>query len=79
MALATLIGLTFVPGLELRASIPVGFFTPGIRETLSLPAIIGVCLVAVALLCVLIDQGAVAEGSWIRRLFLKMNPGHTAL
>lgn len=174
MALATLIGLTFIPGLELRASIPVGFFTPGIRDALPLPAIIGICLVtniavglltfwlmgpvertlrrwgwfdrriwpviskaqhklhpyvekygewgvaifigvplpgtgaytgafgsyllgldrrkfwianalgvliacvAVALLCVLIDQGAVAEGSWIRRLFLKMNPGHTA-
>ncbi len=28
--LATLILLTFVPGLELRASIPVGFFTPAI-------------------------------------------------
>lgn len=43
MALATLVFFTFVPGLELRASIPVGFFTPGIRDALSLPSIILVC------------------------------------
>ena len=45
IALLTLIGLTFFPGLELRASIPVGFFTKSIRTELSLPAIVAICFV----------------------------------
>ena len=44
MILATLIVLTFVPGLELRASIPVGYFTPAMRAALPLPAIALICL-----------------------------------
>lgn len=44
MLIATLILLTFIPGLELRASIPVGFFTPAIRESMSWPVIAAICL-----------------------------------
>lgn len=45
LAIATLVFFTFVPGLELRASLPVGFFTPVIRDALSLPLIAAICLV----------------------------------
>lgn len=46
LVIFTLIGLTFIPGLELRASIPVGCFTPAFRDVLSLPAIVGICVAA---------------------------------
>lgn len=40
-----LIVWTFVPGLELRASIPWGFFNGTVHDALGIPAIIAVCLV----------------------------------
>jgi uncharacterized membrane protein len=45
-AIVLLLFWTFVPGLELRASIPFGWFNAGVREALSLPAILGVILAA---------------------------------
>lgn len=45
-ALLTLMGLTFFPGMELRASIPFGFFSAGIRNQLPLPAIVAICFAA---------------------------------
>ncbi len=44
--LAILVALTFVPGLELRASIPVAFFTPIFRDEWSLYLMIALCFVA---------------------------------
>lgn len=41
----TLIACTFIPGLELRASIPVGFFSNA-KEVLGLPSVIAICLIA---------------------------------
>ena len=35
--------LTFLPGLEARASIPVAFFHSGVRAGLGLPAAVAVC------------------------------------
>jgi len=37
---------TFVPGLELRAAIPLGWFHSDMRSALSLPVILGVVVVA---------------------------------
>ncbi len=51
----TLIACTFIPGLELRASIPVGVFGPA-RETLGLPAIIAICLIANAIVGMLVFE-----------------------
>ena len=36
---------TFIPGLELRASIPLGFITEEIRNALGIPGIVLVCFV----------------------------------
>lgn len=44
-AIIILIGITFIPGLELRASIPVGILGP-IKETLSWPMVFLVCVLA---------------------------------
>lgn len=43
-AFLALAATTFIPGLELRASIPLGFFTPAIREALTLPGVVLACL-----------------------------------
>lgn len=44
-ALFALVVTTFIPGLELRASIPLGFFTPTIRNAVTLPGVVVSCLV----------------------------------
>ena len=44
VAILWLVGWTFMPGLELRASIPCGFFQKGIREALGLPLVVLTCL-----------------------------------
>ena len=36
---------TFIPGLELRASIPLGFFHSDIRAALGLPGVVLTCLI----------------------------------
>ncbi len=46
LALFWLVVMTFVPGLEARASIPFAFFSEGVREALGLPVALAVCLVA---------------------------------
>ncbi len=46
MAVIWLALLTFVPGLEARASIPLAFFNKGLREALGLPGGIAVCFAA---------------------------------
>ncbi len=46
IALFWLAVLTFVPGLEARASIPFAFFNGEIRSALGLPLALGVCLTA---------------------------------
>jgi len=46
VAIGLLVLLTFLPGLEARASIPLAFFHSGIREGLGLPAAVAVCFVA---------------------------------
>jgi len=48
-----LIVFTFLPGLELRASIPLAFFNSAWREALSLPFAIAVCFVANCLVGIL--------------------------
>ncbi len=53
-SLAILVATTFLPGLELRASIPVGFFGGDIRATLGLPGVVATCLVANTLLGMLV-------------------------
>ncbi|NLF86390.1 MAG: small multi-drug export protein [Lentisphaerae bacterium] len=174
IALFWLIVWTLVPGLELRASIPIGFFQKDITASLGRPLVVAACLVSnivlgmlvfwlmgpaerllrrwgwfdrriwpiiaraqhklhpyvekygewgvavfigvplpgtgaytgafgsyllgldrrkflianalgvlmacvlVTALCVLIDQGAVAEESWLRRFFLKTQSGHVS-
>ncbi len=45
MAVLWLVMLTFLPMLELRASIPFGFFHAGIRSAISLPGMVLLCLV----------------------------------
>ena len=37
---------TFVPGLELRASIPWGFFNGDVSAALGIPAVVAICLAA---------------------------------
>ncbi|MDD5707580.1 MAG: small multi-drug export protein [Kiritimatiellae bacterium] len=46
LALIWLIVWTAVPGLELRASIPIGFFKSDVRSALGLPLVVTVCLLA---------------------------------
>ena len=46
ISLATLVVVTFLPGLELRASLPLGFFNGDIRGHLTLPLVILVCLLS---------------------------------
>lgn len=46
MAIGLLAFLTFLPGLEARASIPVSFFHAGVREALGVPVAIAVCFAA---------------------------------
>ncbi len=46
MAIGLLVLLTFLPGLEARASIPVAFFHAGVRGALGVPAAVAVCFVA---------------------------------
>ncbi|HPM40847.1 MAG TPA: small multi-drug export protein [bacterium] len=46
MAILTLIGITFLPFLELRASIPFGFFHEEVSSRLSWPAVATVCVAA---------------------------------
>lgn len=41
-----LVGITFLPLLELRASIPFGFFHPGVAGVLPWPAAVAVCIAA---------------------------------
>jgi len=36
---------TFIPGLELRASIPLGFFHSDIRAALGIPGVVATCLI----------------------------------
>ncbi len=45
-AVLILFGITCLPLLELRASIPVGFFRPEVAHVLPWPAVTGVCVVA---------------------------------
>lgn len=44
-AFLALAATTFIPGLELRASIPLGFFTPALREALTPVGVVVSCLV----------------------------------
>lgn len=44
-AIIALVSFTFLPGLELRASLPVGFFTGDIRSALGLAGVIATCFV----------------------------------
>lgn len=46
MAVIWLVLLTFMPGLEARASIPLAFFHQGMREALGLPVAVAVCFAA---------------------------------
>ncbi|MBR3085179.1 MAG: small multi-drug export protein [Kiritimatiellae bacterium] len=72
-AIAILVATTLIPGLELRASIPLGFFSDGIRGALGLPVVVAVCLATnVALGMLAYEAMAVAEGlmlriGWFRR------------
>ena len=43
-ALLILAATTWIPGLELRASIPLGFFHSDIRAAVGLPGVVAVCL-----------------------------------
>lgn len=45
-AVSVLAATTLIPGLELRASIPLGTFTKGIREALGLDGVVAVCFLA---------------------------------
>ncbi len=45
-AVLLLIVVTLIPALELRASIPVGFFKPDIAEQLTWPVVLLVCVLA---------------------------------
>lgn len=45
-ALGLLVLLTFLPGLEARASIPLAFFHKGVREALGLPVAVLACFLA---------------------------------
>lgn len=44
--IAILVATTLIPGLELRASIPVGFFGGDIRSSLGAGGVVAVCLIA---------------------------------
>jgi len=46
MAIFWLILWTFVPGLELRASIPIGYFSEKIAGPLGRPLVVAICLAA---------------------------------
>lgn len=50
MALLWLVLWTLAPGLELRASVPIGFFQRDVRAALGLPAVVTVCLLVNILL-----------------------------
>ncbi|MBQ7721306.1 MAG: small multi-drug export protein [Kiritimatiellae bacterium] len=53
-ALLALVATTFIPGLELRASIPLGFFTPAIREAMTLTGVVLTCLATNVVLGVIV-------------------------
>lgn len=44
-AIGALAATTFIPGLELRASIPLGFFHSDVRAALGLPGVVLTCLI----------------------------------
>ena len=46
VAIGLLAFLTFLPGLEARASIPVAFFHTGVRGALGLPVAVAICFAA---------------------------------
>jgi uncharacterized membrane protein len=54
LALIWLMFWTLVPGLELRASIPIGFFHEGITSALGRPLVVASCLLANILLGMLV-------------------------
>ncbi len=60
-----LIAWTFIPALELRASIPLGFFS--MRETLSWPVVVLVCTVANIVLGWLVFAAMAPAFSILRR------------
>ena len=45
VAIAWLVFLTFVPGLEARASLPFAFFNGDVRSVVGLPIAIGICFI----------------------------------
>lgn len=45
-AVVKLVAATFVPGLELRFSIPLGLFASSVSENLSLPLVVLICVLA---------------------------------
>lgn len=49
-SISVLVATTLIPGLELRASIPVGFFANDIRGSLGIWGVVAICLVANILL-----------------------------
>jgi len=72
-AIAILAATTLIPGLELRASIPLGFFNDGIRGALGLSGVVAACLATnVALGMLAYEAMGAAEGlmlriGWFRR------------
>lgn len=59
---AILAAATFVPGLELRASIPLGFFDGAIRQALGTCGVVAVCLASNVILGMLVFEAmAIAE------------------
>lgn len=62
-----LVATTFIPMLELRASIPLGCFTPSIREPLGFAGVVATCFVANVLLGMAVfELMALAEGVLLR-------------
>lgn len=49
-ALLLLVLITFIPALELRASIPLGVFEPNLRAVFTWPVVLAICVAANAVL-----------------------------
>ena len=63
----TLVATTFIPMLELRASRPLGCFTPSIRDALGFTGVVATCFVSNVLFGMAVFEAmALAEGVLLR-------------
>ena len=66
-AIGALAATTFIPGLELRASIPLGFFHSDVRAALGLPGVVLTCLIVNIFVGIIVFALILLLISWLNR------------